>query len=168
MKRRALVLLAVLVVAGVGLLLLTYEIVGVDVPSFMEDQPVLDFSDAPLRLAAEDSVPLSRPQYLDNAGALENPVPPDDVSLERGSLLFGFHCSVCHGSNGAGDGPVVGFWKEDARQPANLTEARFRQYPAPTLYGIITNGLGTMPPLRENSSERDRWDIINAVHAIEP
>ena len=98
---------------------------------------------------------------------LVNPVPADEVSLQRGELLYGFHCSVCHGELGAGDGPVVAFWAEDARRPANLTEPRIGQYPDGTLYRIITQGVGAMPPLRENVTERQRWDVINYLRTLQ-
>jgi len=63
---------------------------------------------------------------------------------------------------------VIAFWGQDARRPADLTGERFKQYPDGTLYGIISRGLGTMPPLRENLTERQRWDVINFVHTLQP
>ncbi|MEJ2207559.1 MAG: cytochrome c [Anaerolineae bacterium] len=163
-----------LIVGGVGLVaicllvLVTYEIVGVDVTSFMEDQPSVDYQEPPRRLAPEESVPLSRPVYLDIPADLTNPVPADAVSLQRGELLFSFHCTPCHGTSGQGNGPVVEFWQEGRRHPANLTEDRFREYPDAILYNIITQGLGGMPPLRENMTERQYWDVINFVHTLQP
>jgi mono/diheme cytochrome c family protein len=97
-----------------------------------------------------------------------NPVPPDDVSLQRGEILFDLHCSVCHGPNGEGDGSVVEYWREDARRPADLTDARFSQYPDALLYRIVTQGVGGMPPLRENMTERQYWDVINFVRSLQP
>jgi mono/diheme cytochrome c family protein len=168
MIRRVLILLAVLAVAGYGLLIVTYEVIGVDFVSFMEDQPFVDYQDGPRLLPAEEAVPVSRPVYLDVPSGLVNPVPADDVSLQRGETLFSFHCAVCHGPTGQGDGPVTRFWREEARRPANLTEARFREYPDATLYSVITQGLGVMPPLRENMTERQYWDVVNFVHTLQP
>ena len=168
MNRRILIAVAVVAIVGYAALMLTYEVFGVDVPSFMEDQPSIHVQEAPRRLAPEDSVPLSRPNYLDEPQSLVNPVPADEVSLQRGGLLFSFNCAVCHGAAGQEDGSVVAFWSEDARHPADLTEARFRQYPDGTLYRIISQGLGAMPPLRENLTERERWDVITFVHTLQP
>jgi mono/diheme cytochrome c family protein len=168
MIRRLLILLAVLAVAGYALLMVTYEIIAVDFVSFMEDQPSVDYQAGPRRLPPEEAVPLSRPAYLDVRSDLVNPVPADAVSLQRGETLFSFHCAVCHGPSGQGDGSVVSFWREDARRPANLTEARFREYPDNILYGVITEGLGGMPPLRENMTERQYWDVVNFVHTLQP
>ena len=164
--RRLLIVAAVLVVAACLLLMVTYEIIAVDWVSFMEDQPAVDYQDPPRRLPAEEAVPLSRPAYLDTPSGLANPVPADAVSLQRGELLFGFHCAICHGSAGQGDGSVVEFWQEGRRPPANLTEDRFREYPDGILYTVITQGLGGMPPLRENMTERQYWDVINFVHTL--
>ena len=170
--RRLLLLGGVLVVAACLLLMVTYEIIAVDFVSFMEDQPAVDYQDPPRRLPPEEAVPLSRPAYLDvGPGALAdltNPVPADAVSLQRGELLFSFHCAVCHGPAGGGDGPVTEFWQEDARRPANLTEARFREYPDGILYTVVTQGLGGMPPLRENMTERQYWDVSNFIHTLQP
>ncbi len=167
--RRLLILAAGLVVAACLLLMVTYEVIGVDFVSFMEDQPSVDYQASPRRLPPEEAVSLSRPAYLDTALAdVTNPVPADAVSLQRGELLFSFHCVVCHGPAGQGNGPVVKFWREDARRPANLTEARFREYPDGILYTVVTQGLGAMPPLRENMNERQYWDVINFVHTLQP
>ena len=63
---------------------------------------------------------------------------------------------------------MVEFWREDARRPANLTEPRIAQYPDGTFYRIVTQGIGVMPPLRENLTERQRWDVINYVRSLQP
>jgi mono/diheme cytochrome c family protein len=166
--RRLLILLAVLAVAGFAILLIGYEVIFVDFVSFQEDQPSVDYQDGPRILAPEGAVPVSRPTYLDDLANLVNPVPPDEVSLQRGEILFDLHCSVCHGPKGQGDGPVVDHWREDARRPANLTDARFSQYPDALLYGVVTQGVGGMPPLRENMTERQYWDVINFVRSLQP
>jgi len=64
MNRRILIVLAVVAVVGYAALMLTYEVFGVDVPSFMEDQPSVHIQEAPRRLLPEQAVPVSRPIYL--------------------------------------------------------------------------------------------------------
>jgi len=168
MIRRILIPLAVLAVVGYALLMVTYEVVGVDFGSFMEDQPSIDYQEGPRRLPPDEAVPLSRPSYLDAGQPPANPVPADEVSLQRGEILYQLHCALCHGQTGQGDGSVVEFWREGARRPANLTEARFAEYPDGSIYRIISQGFATMPPLRENLTERQRWDVINYVHSLQP
>jgi mono/diheme cytochrome c family protein len=166
--RRFLIPLAVLAAAGCLLLMLTYEVIYIDVVSFMEDQPSVGYQAPPRRLPPAEAVPVSRPSYLDEPASLVNPVPADDVSLERGAQLFGYHCAVCHGTQGRGDGPVVSYWGPDARRPADLTAERFVQYPDSLFYAVITQGVGAMPPLRENMTERDYWDVISYVRSLQP
>jgi mono/diheme cytochrome c family protein len=166
--KRLLIVLAVLAVAVVGFVLVTYEVIGVDFTSFMEDQPSIGYQEAPRRLPAEGAVPLSQPAYLDGNQVPANPVPADAVSLQRGAILFSLNCAVCHGARGQGDGPITKFWREDARRPANLTDPSIGQLPAGTLYRIVTQGLGGMPPLRENMTEREYWDVINYVQSLQP
>ena len=35
------------------------------------------------------------------------------------------------------------------------------------IYTFVTQGIGAMPPLRENLSERERWDVINYLRSLE-
>jgi mono/diheme cytochrome c family protein len=166
MTRRIVLIVGVPVVAVVLLVLVSYDIIGVDFTSFMEDQPSIDYQQGPRRLVPDEAVPLSRPSYLDMPATMANPVPADEVSLQRGAILFSLNCAVCHGSGGHGDGPVTAFWRADARRPADLTDPRISQYPAGLLYRVVTQGLGGMPPLRENMSEREYWDVINYVQSL--
>jgi mono/diheme cytochrome c family protein len=168
LTRRILITLAIAAVPAVAILVLTYDIVGVDFVGFMEDQPSIDYQEPPRVLPPEEAVPLSRSAYLDEANTAVNPVPADAISLQRGGVLFDLHCAVCHGAKGEGNGTVVRFWQEDARRPANLTETRLKQYPDGALYTLISNGVGTMPPLRENLTERQRWDVINYLRTLQP
>jgi mono/diheme cytochrome c family protein len=164
--KRILIVLAILAVAGYGLLMITYEVIGVDFTSFMEDQPSIGYQESPRRLPPADSVPLSRPAYRDVPVGMTNPVPADEVSLQRGAILFSLNCALCHGPQGQGDGPITQFWRQDARRPANLTDPRISQYPDGTLYNIVTQGFGGMPALRENMNEREYWDVINYVRSL--
>jgi mono/diheme cytochrome c family protein len=166
--RRLLILLGALLAIGLVIVLVGYEIFAVDWIGFMEDQPSIDYQDPPRRLPPDGAVSFSRPTYLDDSQSLVNPVPADEVSLQRGAILFSLHCAACHGQGGQGDGSVVQFWREDARRPANLTEDRIAAYPDGSLYQIISRGIGGMPPLRENLTERQRWDIVNFVHTLQP
>jgi mono/diheme cytochrome c family protein len=95
-----------------------------------------------------------------------NPVPADDVSMERGRLLFERNCSVCHGEGGLGDGPITEFWKPDMNRPANLTEARMAEQSDGSLYLTISQGFGAMPALGENLDQRERWDVVNYVRSL--
>lgn len=167
MKRRGLwITLAVVAGLVVVLLLFTYEIIAIDWLAFMEDQPSVRYQEGPRLLSPADSVSFNQASYHDSPATMPNPVPADQVSLSRGAMLFGLHCSPCHGVSGQADGPITQFWTQDARPPANLQDARFRDYPDALLYRVITQGIGGMPPMRENLTERQVWDVVNHVKNI--
>jgi len=168
MKRRIAITLIVLLVAVGVLLLFTYEIIAIDWLSFMEDQPSIRYQEGPRRLSPEEAVSAYRAPAHDSPATLSNPVPADDVSLQRGEILFGLHCGVCHGPTGQADGPVTNYWLAEARRPANLTDARIKAYPDALFYRVVTQGLGGMPPMRENLNERQVWDVINQVRSLQP
>ena len=143
-------------------LLFTYDVIKINWASNMEDQVAIEYQGGPRRSAPAESVRFDGPSEL-KAGPVENPVPADAISLERGRILFEQNCMLCHGSGGLGDGPITGFWMAEMRRPANLTEARIATMSGSSLYITISQGFGTMPPLRENLNVRERWDVVNYV-----
>lgn len=141
-------------------LLFTYEVIKVDWLSFMEVQPSFRPMEDPLPLPA-DSVPYMADyvKYLDVPA--ENPVPADEVSLARGKLLYDIHCAVCHGADGQGDGVMAQY----NMKPANLVQSVLDDG---SMFLVISNGTGgNMPPMRENLTVRERWDVINYIRALQ-
>lgn len=164
--RRVLITLLILATPFIVGLLATYEKIRVDFPSFMEDQPSVKAQEGPRRLPADRAIPFfGAPAVGDQVPF--NPVPADSVSLQRGAVLYSMHCALCHGEAGLGDGPIVEFWREDVKQPADLTETRFATQPDGALYLTITQGFGAMPALAENLTPRERWDVINYVRSLQ-
>ncbi|KAF1060912.1 MAG: Ferrous iron permease EfeU [Pseudomonas citronellolis] len=77
----------------------------------------------------------------------------------RGAALYAQNCAICHGENGAGDGPA-GVGLEPA--PANLRDAqRLDQLSLFDLYNTLGLGIeGTeMPSFADQLDERQRWDV---------
>ncbi|RMF26892.1 MAG: cytochrome c [Chloroflexi bacterium] len=168
MTRRILITLAILASPFLVSLLATYEVVRVNFVSFMENQPSYNYQEGPRRLPVKDAVAFSaeaRPAMADTFPL--NPVPADEVSLQRGAVLYKLHCLPCHGESGAGDGPIVQFWKEDANKPADLRGDRVASQPDGALYLTLTDGFGAMPALAENLTPRERWDVINYVRSLQ-
>ena len=81
----------------------------------------------------------------------------------RGAPLYTQHCSVCHGTNGAGDGPAsVGM--EPA--PANLRDARRLDHLSLyAIYNTLGQGVeGTdMPAFADQLDDRQRWDLATYI-----
>lgn len=164
LKRLGMVFLVVLFLFGI-LSLFTYDIIKVDWMSFMELQPSYGNMEQPLPVPAR-SIPIDGPASIPNMGAPSNPVPADDISLERGKTLFTINCIMCHGETGEGNGQIAALL---ANKPANLTSLITQSKTDGALFMTITNGVeGRMPPMIENTTVRDRWDLVNYIRTLKP
>lgn len=158
----------VFVFAAVGalfsvLLFFSMDVIKIEWVTFMELQPSFDAQEAPLPVPAR-SIPVDGPASIPNMGAPVNPVPADAVSLERGGALYGLHCAMCHGVAGEGNGQVAALL---ANKPANLTLDVTQDKSDGALFLTLTNGVtGRMPPLVENLTVRDRWDVVNYLRTL--
>ncbi len=99
----------------------------------------------------------------DDVEDLKPPRPFDAAAEERGRVLFGRHCTPCHGKEAKGDGPV------SAKFPPapNLRYASICQRTDGFLYGTLTAGGKAMPPMREGTTSRDRWDLVAYVRSMQ-
>lgn len=101
---------------------------------------------------------------IDSMAAIANPVASDERSLREGRKLYAINCAVCHGDRGAADGPVVQFGLPVLPIGAGTKAAT--QYSDGYIFGIIRNGRGLMPPYNR-IEERERWDLINYLRAVQ-
>jgi cytochrome c553 len=147
------------------LLFFTYDIIKIDWVTFMEIQPSFDAQEKPLPVPPR-SIPVDGPVSIPNMGAPLNPVPADEVSVARGETLFAINCVMCHGPQGEGNGQIAALL---ANKPLNLTLNATQDKSDGTLFLTLTNGVeGKMPPMVENLSVRDRWDVINYIRTLKP
>ena len=81
----------------------------------------------------------------------------------RGEPLYAQHCSVCHGTTGAGDGPAsVGM----TPPPANLRDpVRLDRLSLYAVYNTLGLGVeGTdMPSFSDQLDDRQRWDLATYI-----
>ena len=155
----------IVVVALVFFELWAYDVIKIDFISFMEIQPSFDVQEEPLPVPPR-SIPVDGPAFIPNMGPPTNPVPADDVSISRGKTLFTINCVMCHGETGEGNGPVSSLI---ANKPANLASIITQSKTDGILFMTITDGVeGRMPPMVENLTVRDRWDVINYIRTLEP
>lgn len=96
--------------------------------------------------------------------ALMTPPPMTPALLSRGRERYGIYCSVCHGLNGEGDGPVV---QRGFPAPPSYDEARLRAAPASHFVDVITHGYGIMYSYADRVEPRDRWAIAAYVRALQ-
>jgi len=164
-KRLILVLVVVAMPFALGLLF-TYDVIKINWLSFMEIQPSFRPQEDPLPMPAR-SIPIDGAHYVAGLEAPVNPVPADEVSLQRGEQLYNISCTPCHGAAGDGKGNFSAFLVK--AKPANLLEDRIKNLSDGALFMVITEGVpGTMPPMRENlPTARDRWDVVNYVRQLQ-
>ena len=100
------------------------------------------------------------------AGAeLQSPIAPDNVwARQRGVAVYSNYCAVCHGTAGAGDGPVAmrGF-----PPPPSLLGLKAIGMKDGQLFHVLTYGQGNMPPYAGQISRPDRWNVIAYVRQMQ-
>jgi mono/diheme cytochrome c family protein len=168
MIKNGLILGGVVVAVLVVILLFSYDIIKVDWVSFMEIQPSYKPMEDPLP-PPPNSIPVEGVAYIPGMPAPANPVPADPTSVSRGKELFALNCALCHGQGGKGDG-IVG--AALANKPADLTSPARRGLRDGDIFLTISQGIPDgpdawrMPPLNENLTVRDRWDVVNFIRAV--
>ncbi|MBV6396570.1 MAG: hypothetical protein HFACDABA_02168 [Anaerolineales bacterium] len=162
-KQLLLVFAVLALLAGV-MLVFAFDIIKVDWMVFMELQPSYGNMEEPLAVPAR-SIPIEGPAYIPGMGAPANPIPADEMSIQRGAELFAIHCAMCHGVTGEGNGTVAAFLMPN--KPANLTLSPVQTKSDGSLFLAITLGIeGRMPALNENLLVSERWDIVNFLRTL--
>lgn len=126
---------------------------------------------APRFLAPEGSIPTrgledSLDIYGAGLAAVDAMKAPafETADLQRGRLIYNTYCSVCHGTQGGGDGTVavrLGY------VPA-LTQEMTRQRSDGYLYAVIRHGRGLMPRYGDKIRDpRDRWLVVAYVRQLQ-
>ena len=119
------------------------------------------------RVMPEGTLPTDRgepPLMLEQAAVgLHNPLKPTAELLASGKALYDSQCAVCHGPNGAGDGPVVHLLR---KRPDNLSGPDSSNWSDGHIYGVIRNGHGYMPPMGDALMPNERWAVILFVRTL--
>lgn len=102
------------------------------------------------------------PATIDSMANIPNPVPADAASIANGRKYYTINCAVCHGMTGQGDGTATRY----GVFPFPLVGARPQGLSDGYIFGMIRNGRGNMPPYNR-IEERDRWDVVNYVRALQ-
>ena len=118
-----------------------------------------------LSLAVVGAVVFVSPPTKDS-GLPINPIPPNVDSIAAGELLYAENCFPCHGTTGAGDGPVG---RTLNPPPADLTlHTQPGVHPDGRLYNWITNGFqdSVMPAFSEKLTDDERWHLVNYIRTL--
>jgi mono/diheme cytochrome c family protein len=94
---------------------------------------------------------------------LVNPIAPTPRTAAEGKALFETYCAVCHGRQGAGDGPLV----PKIPNPPAYNSARVKSFPAGRIFHVMTYGSGRMPSYASQLSVHDRWLIAAHVRTLQ-
>lgn len=177
--KQLVVVFAVLGLLVGALMIFAYDVIKIDWVVFMEIQPSYSTQENPLAVPAQ-SVPVEGAAYILGEGAPVNPVPADETSIARGAELYDINCKMCHGDAGQGNGTISAFLVK--KKPANLTSELVQSKSDGSLFLTISNGIfnpnnslfpdvefsGQMPPLNENLTVRERWDVVNFLRTLKP
>ncbi len=175
--KQLLAVFAVLAILLAILMTFSYDVIKIQWVTFMAIQPSFDDQEKPLAVPAQ-SIPVDGPAYLPGMGEPTNPVPADETSIARGKEIYQINCMMCHGETGQGNGTVAAFLVK--KKPADLTSEAVQAKSDGSWFLTITNGIwnpnntlfperqfsGQMPPLAENLSIRERWDVINYLRTL--
>jgi mono/diheme cytochrome c family protein len=94
-----------------------------------------------------------------------NPIPVDEVSLERGAALYATNCASCHGDGGMGDGPASAALDPVPAPVAHTSQMMADDY----LFWRMSEGgtpFATSMPAWKVLDEQARWDLINYMRAL--
>jgi mono/diheme cytochrome c family protein len=143
-------------------LLFTYQVIRVPLVTDMAQNLAVDYQEGPRLAPPQGAVPVEGQAVIPEEFPL-NPVPADDISLQRGKILYDIHCALCHGPKGWGDGPLA---EKFSRTPKNLVSAKAKAEFDGSVYLAIQRGFGEMPALAENLTARERWDVVNYLRTL--
>ncbi|MBI5964164.1 MAG: cytochrome c [Chloroflexi bacterium] len=175
--KQLVVVFAVLGVLAGALMIFSYDVIKIQWVSFMAIQPSFSAQEKPLPVPAL-SIPVEGAAYIPGNGDPSNPVTADETSIARGAQIFSINCVMCHGENGQGTGVISAFLLK--KKPVDLTSALVQDKTDGALFLSITNGIwnadstlfpevqfsGQMPPMNENLTVRERWDVINFIRTL--
>ena len=182
LQRRALwSAVALLSIAPAGCTRIDNALASVPIFAFLRESPFFDPYEHPLP-APPGSVPFESPNGGEHLGALEGTDPalrafaasPDGVSplrgddpaaLALGKVMYDRHCMVCHGTQGRGDGPIIGPGKFPLAP--TLVAGNALTLPDGYLYGIIRAGRGLMPAYGARLTHTERWAVVAYVKQLQ-
>lgn len=109
--------------------------------------------------------PYTQAQIDSVAPLLRNPLQPTPEVLALGKRVYEVQCSVCHGTLGEGNGPVVAQNKFPFAPALNgaATQARSDGY----IYAVVDVGRNLMPPYGNRMPHLDRWAVVTYVRQLQ-
>ena len=103
---------------------------------------------------------------------LNDPVQAEKL-LALGQQKFNITCSMCHGRDAMGNGPIhqraveVGAALTGWVQPSNLNDQVRRERPNGHLYNTVNNGIRKMGGYGTQLTPDERWAVVAYVRAVQ-
>jgi mono/diheme cytochrome c family protein len=89
-------------------------------------------------------------------------------NYKRGEERYHIYCYPCHGSQGRGNGPVIGNPPRIAyTQAMDFSKAPATNMTDGQIYHTITKGAGQMPAYGAQIAPEDRWKIVLYVRKLQ-
>ena len=120
----------------------------------------------PSFLAGQETAPVNQQDWeiTSEEAARENPLEPEEETLQEGKVLFDSQCAMCHGKSGDGKGDLaasLGAKIADLTNPATL-----RGITDGALFAMLTKGKGKMPGLENRLPELFQWKLVNYIRTL--
>lgn len=177
-RTKKLVLVFVLAIATGACTKFEDMLASIPVFSYMRNAPFFDPYEAP-RPAPYGSVPFNTPagqslgpQEATEAGLtafaakITNPLASGDtLALRAGQVMFERNCAVCHGTQGKGDGSIIGAGKFP--MAPNLTAPQTVARTDGYVYAIVRAGRGLMPAYGPRMNHLERWATVMYVRQLQ-
>lgn len=132
----------------------------IDNPS-LKPQETGTFQRFPLQSVPRTGVEPAIPNTFNAQGALRDQIPRNPArataaSIAKGRNLYNIFCGACHGDDGKAGTPVV-----KKGMPAPPIQAMLPTLSDAHLYNKIRYGGPIMPTYGFQTSQSDRWDMVN-------
>jgi hypothetical protein len=125
------------------------------------------FAKAP-RVTPADTLPVhggEPPMSLEQATIkMHNPLQPTAQNLASGREQFDTYCAPCHGATAQGDGPVAHVL---SKPPKNLISGTSKDLPDGYIYGVIRDGILSMPSYAAEIPVERRWQVVMYVRSMQ-
>jgi mono/diheme cytochrome c family protein len=168
-RGRPLATLAAVALGGLITMGCDDQIKYIGIFSTMSEQVSIEPGEEVPRTSVPGTMPIDGERIyglLEADTALVSPIAGDSAEIALGQERFEQFCTPCHGSEGLGDGPVVGPNRIPPIPTLDLTTDRAVGYTDGYIWGMISNGRGLMPSYHR-IPVGERWRIVAYVRQLQ-
>lgn len=106
-------------------------------------------------------IPDTNEGYEKAKAELKNPLPTNEVNLEKGKELYGIYCASCHGTKGDGNGVL------SQRDKFNgIPNYKDRDLTPGNIYHVIMYGKNLMGSHASQLQYKERWQVVQYVEKL--